>query len=104
MESVSIGTVESRIRRKPQNSDCSSHRIRLSHRQCHLVIRGGYGIFFDNYEGREFDNSQNLCPFSNEVNMSQSTGQTGLITTDTLWPVRSPTCSFGPPVPLAPTT
>jgi len=32
-----------------------------------LVIRGGYGIFFDNYEGREFDNSQNLCPFSNQV-------------------------------------
>jgi Carboxypeptidase regulatory-like domain/TonB-dependent Receptor Plug Domain len=65
-----------------------------------MVIRGGYGIFFDNYEGREFDNSQNLCPFSNQVNISQSTGQTGLITSDTLWPAASPTCSFGPTSPL----
>ncbi len=65
-----------------------------------LVVRGGYGIFFDNYEGREFDNSQNLCPFSNEVNLSQSTGQTSLVTTDTLWPVQSPSCEFGPTSPL----
>jgi len=65
-----------------------------------LVIRGGYGVFFDNYEGREFDNSQNLCPFSNQVNLAQSTGQTSLITTDTLWPVQSPSCEFSASSPL----
>ncbi len=61
-----------------------------------MVVRGGYGIFFDNFEGREFDNSQNLCPFSNQVNVNQSAGQSApLITTDSLFPVQSPTCSFG---------
>jgi hypothetical protein len=38
------------------------------------VVRGGYGIFFDSYEGREIDNSADIYPYSirNSLNPTQN--------------------------------
>ncbi len=39
------------------------------------VLRGGYGIFFDSYEGREIDDSADIYPYSirNSLNPTQNT-------------------------------
>jgi hypothetical protein len=37
------------------------------------VIRGGYGIFFDSYEGREIDDSADIYPYSVRNNLSPTT-------------------------------
>jgi len=43
------------------------------------VIRGGYGIFYTSYEGREIDDSADIYPYSVRNNLSPST-QNGLDT------------------------
>ena len=42
-----------------------------------MVVRGGYGIFFDSYEGREIDNSGDIYPYSIRNSLSP-TGNAGL--------------------------
>jgi Carboxypeptidase regulatory-like domain len=37
------------------------------------VVRGGYGIFFDSYEGREIDDSADIYPYSIRNNLSPTT-------------------------------
>jgi hypothetical protein len=37
------------------------------------VIRGGYGIFFDSYEGREIDDSADIYPYSIRNNLTPTT-------------------------------
>ena len=32
------------------------------------VVRGGYGIFFDSFEGREIDDSADIYPYSSVRN------------------------------------
>jgi len=44
------------------------------------VIRGGYGIFFTSYEGREIDDSADIFPYSVRLNLNPST-QNGVDTT-----------------------
>ncbi len=50
------------------------------------VVRGGYGIFFDSAEGREIDGASDIFPYVSRGSYNQSLGQTGLITTDSLFP------------------
>jgi hypothetical protein len=40
------------------------------------VIRGGYGIFFDSYEGREIDNSGDIYPYSIRNSLSPTSDPT----------------------------
>jgi hypothetical protein len=35
-----------------------------------MVVRGGYGIFFDSFEGREIDDSADIYPYSVRNNLS----------------------------------
>src|SRR6202044_1716336 len=37
------------------------------------VVRGGYGIFFDSFEGREIDDSADIYPYSVRNNLSPTT-------------------------------
>ena len=37
------------------------------------VVRGGYGIFFDSFEGREIDDSADIYPYSIRNNLSPTT-------------------------------
>jgi hypothetical protein len=37
------------------------------------VVRGGYGIFFDSYEGREIDDSADIYPYSIRNNLTPTT-------------------------------
>ena len=37
------------------------------------VVRGGYGIFFSSYEGREIDDSADIFPYSVRLNLNPST-------------------------------
>ena len=41
------------------------------------VVRGGYGIFFTSYEGREIDDSADIYPYSERFNLNPTT-QNGL--------------------------
>ena len=50
------------------------------------VVRGGYGIFFDSAEEREIDGASDIFPYVSRGSYNQSLGQTGLITTDSLFP------------------
>ena len=43
------------------------------------VVRGGYGIFFTSYEGREIDDSADIYPYSERFNLNPTT-QNGLDT------------------------
>jgi hypothetical protein len=43
------------------------------------VVRGGYGLFFTSYEGREIDDSADIFPYSVRLNLNPST-QNGLDT------------------------
>jgi hypothetical protein len=38
-----------------------------------MVVRGGYGIFFDSFEGREIDDSADIYPYSIRNNLSPTT-------------------------------
>jgi hypothetical protein len=38
-----------------------------------MVVRGGYGIFFDSFEGREIDDSADIYPYSVRNNLSPTT-------------------------------
>jgi hypothetical protein len=52
-----------------------------------MVIRGGYGVFFDSAEGREIDGAADVYPYVSRGNYTQSIGQpTPLQTTDSLFP------------------
>lgn len=50
------------------------------------VVRSGYGVFFDSAEGREIDGSSDIYPYVSRGNYTQSLGQTGLLTTDQMFP------------------
>jgi len=60
------------------------------------VIRGGYGIFYDNAEGREIDGAADIYPYVSRTNLQQSAGVANLNTTDNIFP------SFQDPVPASP--
>jgi hypothetical protein len=51
------------------------------------VVRGGYGVFWDSYEGREIDGAADIYPYVSRGNYIQSADQTtGLKTTNDLFP------------------
>jgi outer membrane receptor protein involved in Fe transport len=50
------------------------------------VVRSGYGVFFDSAEGREIDGASDIFPYVSRGNYIQSIGQTGLRTTDNMFP------------------
>ena len=41
-----------------------------------MVVRGGYGIFFDSYEGREIDDSADIYPYSVRNNLNPASDTT----------------------------
>jgi hypothetical protein len=52
-----------------------------------MVLRGGYGVFFDSAEGREIDGAADVYPYVSRNNYIQSVGQpTPLRTSDSLFP------------------
>jgi hypothetical protein len=52
-----------------------------------MVIRGGYGFFWDSFEGREIDGAADIYPYVSRGNYTQSVGQTAALqTTDQLFP------------------
>lgn len=55
------------------------------------VIRGGYGLFYDTVGLTEFQGSMTFYPYSNSINLTQTTNP-GPISTDHLFPAPS----FGP--------
>lgn len=51
------------------------------------VVRGGYGVFWDSFEGREIDGAADIYPYVSRGNYIQSVGQlTPLQTTNDLFP------------------
>src|ERR1700683_4354647 len=38
-----------------------------------MVVRGGYGLFYTSYEGREIDDSADIYPYSVRLNLNPST-------------------------------
>lgn len=50
------------------------------------VVRGGYGIFFDSFEGREIDNSGDIYPFVVRVSDNPTVNSSLPKTTDNLFP------------------
>jgi hypothetical protein len=62
------------------------------------VIRGGYGVFFDSAEGREIDGASDIYPYVSRGNYQQTLGQSGVITTEQMFPNFS---DLGPATPAA---
>jgi hypothetical protein len=63
------------------------------------VVRGGYGVFWDSYEGREIDGSADIYPYVSRGNYIQTADQTtGLKTTNDLFPSFA---DLGPATPAA---
>ena len=63
------------------------------------VVRGGYGVFWDSYEGREIDGSADIYPYVSRGNYIQTADQTtGLKTTNELFPSFA---DLGPATPAA---
>jgi hypothetical protein len=64
-----------------------------------MVVRGGYGIFWDSVEGREIDGSADIYPYVIRTSLTQTPGalHPGLETTDKLFVDYS--SSVGPVVP-----
>jgi Carboxypeptidase regulatory-like domain len=61
------------------------------------VVRGGYGVFWDSYEGREIDGAADIYPYVSRGNYIQSVDQTTpLRSTNDLFP------SFAEPGPATP--
>jgi hypothetical protein len=50
------------------------------------VVRGGYGMFWDSFEGREIDGAADIYPYVSRGSYNQSVGQTPLRTTNELFP------------------
>ncbi len=50
------------------------------------VVRGGYGMFWDSFEGREIDGAADIYPYVSRGSYNQSEGQTSLRTTNQLFP------------------
>ncbi len=80
-------------RRSPENPDrykVFAPRISFAYRPTasgDMVIRGGYGIFYDSAELREIDGAAGVYPYVSRGNYQQSLGQTApLQTTDQLFP------------------
>jgi len=66
-----------------------------------MVVRGGYGIFFDSFEGREIDDSADIYPYSVRNNLNPATvGNVPKLTSEmfpvysTLGPFPASTLSF----------
>jgi hypothetical protein len=63
------------------------------------VVRGGYGMFWDSFEGREIDGAADIYPYVSRGNYIQSVGQpTPLQTTNQLFPSFA---DLGPATPAA---
>jgi hypothetical protein len=63
------------------------------------VLRGGYGMFWDSFEGREIDGAADIYPYVSRGNYIQSVGQpTPLQTTNQLFPSFA---DLGPATPAA---
>jgi hypothetical protein len=63
------------------------------------VFRGGYGLFWDSFEGREIDGAADIYPYVSRGNYTQSVGQlTPLQTTNQLFPSFA---DLGPATPAA---
>jgi hypothetical protein len=63
------------------------------------VVRGGYGVFWDSYEGREIDGAADIYPYVSRGNYIQTADQTtGLKTTNDLFPSFA---DLGPATPAA---
>jgi hypothetical protein len=63
------------------------------------VIRGGYGVFWDSFEGREIDGAADIYPYVSRGNYIQTADQTTpLMTTDQLFPSFA---DLGPATPAA---
>jgi hypothetical protein len=63
------------------------------------VVRGGYGVFWDSYEGREIDGAADIYPYVSRGNYIQSADQTTpLKTTNDLFPSFA---DLGPATPAA---
>jgi hypothetical protein len=80
-------------RRSPENPDrfkVFAPRLGFAFRpfdDAKMVVRGGYGVFFDSSEGREIDGAADVYPYVSRGNYIQSIGQaTPLRTSDTLFP------------------
>jgi hypothetical protein len=50
------------------------------------VVRGGYGFFWDSYEGREIDGAADIYPYVSRGNYTQNATTPVLATTDGLFP------------------
>jgi hypothetical protein len=50
------------------------------------VVRGGYGMFWDSFEGREIDGAADIYPYVSRGSYNQSVGQSPLRTTNDLFP------------------
>jgi hypothetical protein len=50
------------------------------------VLRGGYGLFWDSYEGREIDGAADIYPYVSRGNYTQDATSAALQTTDQLFP------------------
>jgi hypothetical protein len=63
------------------------------------VVRGGYGMFWDSFEGREIDGAADIYPYVSRGNYIQNVGQpTPLLTTNQLFPSFA---DLGPATPAA---
>ncbi len=63
------------------------------------VLRGGYGVFWDSFEGREIDGAADIYPYVSRGNYSQTADQvTPLKTTNDLFPSFA---DLGPATPAA---
>ena len=64
-----------------------------------MVVRGGYGFFWDSFEGREIDGAADIYPYVSRGNYIQSVGQTAALqTTNDLFPSFA---NLGPATPAA---
>jgi outer membrane receptor protein involved in Fe transport len=64
-----------------------------------MVVRGGYGFFWDSFEGREIDGAADIYPYVSRGNYIQNVGQTAALqTTNDLFPSFA---NLGPATPAA---